>query len=52
MIKDQNEQNALRARQTIREDIKRRKDMVEAALAMKNEEHEQRKEIAMLRKLD
>ena len=26
--------------------------MVEASLAMKNEEHEQRKEIAMLRKLD
>ena len=52
MIKDQHDTNASRARWTIKEDIKRRNNMVEASLAMKNEEHEQRKEIAMLRKHD
>lgn len=39
-------------RETIRGDIKRRNDMVDASLALKNEENEQRKEITMLRKLD
>ena len=51
-VKDEQNQKARQAAYTIKKDIERRNNMVEAALALKNEEHEQRKEITMLRKFD
>ena len=51
-IKEQQKDKSYQAVSTIKHDIQRRNQMVNASLAMKNEEHEQRKEITMLRKLD
>ena len=51
-VKEKQADAARAAARTIRKDIERRNDSVQASLALKNEENEQRKEITMLRKLD
>ena len=51
-IKDEQKFKAREAARSINEDIKRRHQSVEATMALKNEELEQRKEISMLRRLD